>query len=97
MSRTRIVKGKIYGIVEKHLSYYSEAEIIESATINYIENSDATIVHAGNPSPPPAAEINILADAIVHFRPQKNGRVMIMDLTGCELKIPAYLEIKKIF
>lgn len=74
MSRTRIVKGKIYEIVEKHLSYYSEAEIIESATINYIENSDATIVHAGNPSPPPAAEINILADAIVHFRPPKKWK-----------------------
>ncbi|MCT2561115.1 hypothetical protein [Chryseobacterium herbae] len=57
MSRTRIVQGKIYEIVEEHLSYYSEAGIVESASASYIENSDTKIIYAGNPDNAPSADI----------------------------------------
>ncbi|RXM38203.1 hypothetical protein BOQ62_18330 [Chryseobacterium sp. CH21] len=74
MSRIRIVKGKIYEAVEGNLSYYSETDIIENASIIYSENSDTEILYGGNPEKPPMAEINIVADAVVHFRPMRNWK-----------------------
>ncbi|CAI8703851.1 hypothetical protein [Chryseobacterium sp. IT-36CA2] len=74
MSRIRIVKGKIYEAVEGNLSYYSETDIIENASIIYSENSDTEILYGGNPEKPPMAEINIAADAVVHFRPMRNWK-----------------------
>ncbi|WP_228438975.1 hypothetical protein [Chryseobacterium pennae] len=74
MSRTRIVKGNIYETVEEHLNYYSAADIVETASTTYVENSETDILYGGNPEKPPVAEINIAADAIVHFRPMKNWK-----------------------
>jgi glutaredoxin len=74
MSRTRIVKGNIYEVVEEHLNYYSKKDIVETASLTYTENSETDILYGGNPGIPPVAEIDITADAIVHFRPMKNWK-----------------------
>lgn len=74
MSRIRIVKGKIHEIVEEHINYYSESDIIENASISYTENSETQILFGDTPETPPIAEINIAANAIVHFRPMKNWK-----------------------
>lgn len=49
MSRNRFVKGKIYEFVEDHVTYFSEKSITEYSGINYIENSDTTIILGDNP------------------------------------------------
>jgi len=74
MSRIRIVKGKIFESTGEDFSYYSETTIRESSAEYHSEKSETVIKKDGNPASPPVAEINILADAIVHFRPKKNWK-----------------------
>ncbi|REC59112.1 hypothetical protein DRF65_27795 [Chryseobacterium pennae] len=57
MSRTRIVKGNIYEVVEEHLNYYSEKDIVETASTTYVENSETDILYGGNPEKAPSADL----------------------------------------
>lgn len=72
MSRTRIVKGKIFEVVENDLHYYSEASITESASGVYAEQGGEGISHSGDPgSPPPSPTLSKCA---VFFRPTKEWK-----------------------
>lgn len=57
MGRLRIVKGKIYEMVEEHLHYYSEADILETAGVTYVENSETDILYGGSPEKAPSADL----------------------------------------
>jgi hypothetical protein len=57
MSRTRIVKGNIYEVVEEHLNYYSKTDIVETASLTYTENSETDILYGGDPGKAPSAEL----------------------------------------
>lgn len=70
MSRLRIVKGKIFEKIGGDLQYYSEADITETASEIYAEQSKTRILHAGNPDKPTAGEIK--AKCLVQFRPHNN-------------------------
>lgn len=72
MSRLRIIKGKIFEKIGGDLQYYSEADITETASEIYAEQSKTRILHAGNPEGPPAQEIK--AKCIVMFRPNGNWK-----------------------
>lgn len=72
MSRTRIVKGKIFEKIADHLIYYSESNISEYTSKTYSENSETAIKHGGNPSSPPPPPT--LAKCLVFFRPTKNWK-----------------------
>lgn len=74
MSRIRIVKGKITEIIGGDLRYFSEGDIVEIAAETYSEKSAGKILYGDNPEDAPVAEIDILADAIVHFRPKRNWK-----------------------
>ncbi|EKB59898.1 hypothetical protein [Bergeyella zoohelcum] len=74
MSRIRIVKGKITEIIGGDLRYFSEGDIVEIAAETYSEKSAGKILYGDNPEAAPVAEIDILADAIVHFRPKRNWK-----------------------
>lgn len=50
MSRIRIVRGKIYEKIGGDLKYYSEADITETASETYAEQSAKDISHAGEPA-----------------------------------------------
>ena len=67
MSRTRIVKGKITEIVGGDLRYYSEADIMESASEVYSEKSAKKILHRDNPEKPSPPSTK--AKCLIHFRP----------------------------
>lgn len=49
MSRTRIVRGKIFEKVQDHLTYFSDKSILESSANFYSENSETTIQLKDNP------------------------------------------------
>jgi hypothetical protein len=70
MSRTRIVKGKIYEKIGGDLKYYSEADITEIASETYAEQSTKGISHVGNPGKPlpPSTQ----AKCVIHFRTDQN-------------------------
>lgn len=57
MGRLRIVKGKIFEVVENDLHYYSETAITESASYVYAENGDDGISHVGKPEKAPSADL----------------------------------------
>jgi len=67
MSRTRIVKGRIFESVEKDYNIYSESNITYNAAERYEEVGNTQGVHYHNPSKPSAGEIK--AKCIVKFRP----------------------------
>lgn len=70
MSRIRIVKGKYTKIVGGNYNIYSASNIITTAGEQIIETAGEGIFY-GEPELPPVAEIDILANAIVHFRPNE--------------------------
>jgi len=72
MSRTRIVKGKIFEKIGGDLKYYSEADITEIASETYAEQSAKDISHSGNPGKPPPSPT--LAKCLVKFRPNKSWK-----------------------
>ena len=72
MGRVRFVEGKLTENVEEHLSYYSAADITESSGINYLENSEAQIIHGGDPEFPPLNPQP--TKIIVQFRPHKDWK-----------------------
>lgn len=74
MSRTRIVKGKYTIIVGGNYNMYSASDIITTAAGQITETSGEGIFYGDNPEHPPVAEIDILADAVVHFRPMRNWK-----------------------
>lgn len=73
MSRIRIVKGKYTKIVGGNYNIYSASNIITTAGEQIIETAGEGIFY-GEPELPPVAEIDILADAIVHFRPMNDWK-----------------------
>ncbi|WP_347218199.1 hypothetical protein [Chryseobacterium sp.] len=72
MGRLRIVKGKIFEVVENDLHYYSEAAITESASDVYAEKGDDGISHSGDPGTPPPSPT--LSKCAVFFRPTKEWK-----------------------
>lgn len=70
MSRTRIVKGQIYEKIGGDLRYYSEADITETASEIYAEQSAGEIKHRGNPGRPDPPSTR--AKCVIHFRPNRN-------------------------
>ncbi len=73
MSRTRIVKGNITKIIGGDYKRYSK-EDIENIGSKVIQVGKEGGVIYGKNEEPPVAEIDILADAIVHFRPKKDWK-----------------------
>ncbi|MFC3161061.1 hypothetical protein ACFOEQ_23850 [Chryseobacterium arachidis] len=67
MSRTRIVKGKIFEAVEQDYTIYSESDIIDSSAEIVSEKGAEKGVSYGNASHPPAGIIQ--AKCLVQFRP----------------------------
>ncbi|MFC3161055.1 hypothetical protein SAMN05443633_101131 [Chryseobacterium arachidis] len=67
MSRTRIVKGKIFEAVEQDYTIYSESDIIDSSAEIVSEKGAEKGVSYGTPSKPSAGEIK--AKCLVQFRP----------------------------
>lgn len=85
MSRIRIVKGKIIEIVEEHLSYFSESDIVESSAINYIENSETMINYGGNPKDPPfingeVIEVGFAKQEVVESTNESGKKIMKLTL-----------------
>ena len=74
MSRTRIVKGNVTKIVGKSYKIFSKENIENYSGKKIIQIGKEGGVLYGEPSDPPTAEIDILADAIVHFRPMNKWR-----------------------
>ncbi|SDJ93615.1 zinc metalloprotease [Chryseobacterium jejuense] len=72
MGRLRIVKGKIFEVVENDLHYYSEASITESASDVYAEQGGDGISHSGDPGTPPPSPT--LSKCAVFFRPTKEWK-----------------------
>lgn len=74
MSRTRYTKGTYTKISAKGHNMFSQTNIKSSAAKNINEQGIENGEKLGTPSDPPVAEIDILADAIVHFRPMNKWR-----------------------
>lgn len=74
MSRTIIIKGTYTKISRGGHSMYSNESIITTAGKEVTETGVGKGVSNGEPKDPPIAEIDILADAIVHFRPMKDWK-----------------------
>lgn len=72
MSRTRIVRGKIFESVGEDLSYYSETNIREYSAEYHSEKSETVIKKDGSPGKPPASPT--LAKCVVKFRPNKTWK-----------------------
>ncbi|MDR2237858.1 MAG: hypothetical protein LBE92_17175 [Chryseobacterium sp.] len=74
MSRTRIVKGKYTIIIGGDYNLYSKENIVTTAQGAITEIGVENGVTYGNPKEPPILKIDILADAVVHFRPKNNWK-----------------------
>lgn len=44
-------------MVEEHLHYYSQADILETAGVTYVENSETDILYGGSPEKAPSADL----------------------------------------